>query len=322
MLMSKTNSSIDCAKLFLSLYVVTIHTGIVSLISNKDIYNFCYLTIATAVPFFFVTSSFLFWSKNKNVESSKELKSAVLRYMIRIWILYTIWFLLYIPIFWVHDGRSVQEQIQYLILKYFVIVGNGHLWYLWASLVGVPFVALLHCKNIRPLFVLLIGVLLFILSRIYYHFAPNPHSFLHLIYQSDYVFVYGICASIAYSSIGYYIASKGVQTGKRLLLCVFVLGYIIGFVDRQPLVSIGLLLISYALFQLVSTVNIKLSDTISKRIRCMSTFIYCSHLYILHNVYSETNPCTTYILTLCLCLFAAYIFSILKERINFLKYLV
>ena len=73
----KTNyNSIDVIKVCMSVLVVATHTGLFSLIYDKEFANTLINSLAIKVPFFFVASGFLVWYKIGN--SSIDVKKAKL----------------------------------------------------------------------------------------------------------------------------------------------------------------------------------------------------------------------------------------------------
>ena len=149
---NKTYYALDIAKFISALFVICIHTGPFIDI-NTDL-NFVVVQIISriAVPFFFVSSGFLFFNKIDFSRSWKDQDNIfrLRNYMIRLFKIYCIWTLLYLPFTIIllrarEDGMYMHSILQYL-RDFFINGSYYHLWFLPALLLAVPFVYLIIGK--------------------------------------------------------------------------------------------------------------------------------------------------------------------------------
>ena len=88
----KKYNSIDLFKIFMAVFVVAIHTQ--PFIEKK--YYLYSLIIRSAVPFFFMCSGYLLYSKIE--VSNDDYRIVILNYVKKIAQLYLIWSIIYLPI--------------------------------------------------------------------------------------------------------------------------------------------------------------------------------------------------------------------------------
>lgn len=144
-------TGIDYLKLVASLMVVAIHTGIPY-----------YLEVAfrVAVPFFFISSSFLFWYKKKNL----------LEFVKRMALLYLAWFVIEIPfVYHKFADSSIFEFLKGLLFSNTFFAS----WYIIASIESMALLVLLS-KWLNNRILLLIGI-------IFYCFAASGGGYYGLL---------------------------------------------------------------------------------------------------------------------------------------------
>ena len=165
----KKYNAIDIAKLICSFLVIAIHIkpfgatdNNILIYINDGIQNFI---ARIAVPFFFISSGYFLYkksSKNKyNAYYSKK-------YIIRVFKLYIIWTIIYLPLslfylFRVNNVDVFQTLLGYL--KKCALVGSyTHLWYLHALIVSVIIISVFLKCRVNPKIIILISFILYIIG--------------------------------------------------------------------------------------------------------------------------------------------------------------
>ena len=117
----KMNGTIDIVKLLMAILVIGIHTEPFSFNFWLDKgFGIC---TRLCVPFFFVTSAYFYWRKEKSAKS----------FLSRIVLLYVIWSVIYLPF----DIPVLREMSIPQLLHRFLWAGNEHgLWYLCGTIIG------------------------------------------------------------------------------------------------------------------------------------------------------------------------------------------
>lgn len=130
---SKDDAKYDLAKFFLSLFVLAIHANL----SPMTLYPW----LRTAVPLFFIMSSFFLFSKISNVSADKH-KGILKKFVARNLQLYVCWFIILLPIT-VYIRRKLYFSHGFwknilTIIKSFLF-GSTFVasWYIMASIIGV-----------------------------------------------------------------------------------------------------------------------------------------------------------------------------------------
>lgn len=132
--MNQNYNAIDVAKFLLSFLVVSIHISIFP--SNKELSSFFTLCLARiAVPFFFICSGYLFFSRDNS-----QSVQALWRVMKRIGILFIGWTAVFMIILFF--TKFIHEEDPFLALfhgsiRFFLLNPFVHLWYLPAVMIGV-----------------------------------------------------------------------------------------------------------------------------------------------------------------------------------------
>ena len=157
----KMNGAIDIAKILMAILVIGIHT-------EPFGFNFWLdkgfgIVTRLCVPFFFVTSAYFFWNKEKSA----------MTFLKRIVLLYVVWSIIYLPF----DISKLKEMSLPQLLNRFLWAGNEHaLWYLCGTIIGfIITYALL--KILKPKYVLIIAIFLLVIGTLKSTYSTAISSF-------------------------------------------------------------------------------------------------------------------------------------------------
>lgn len=320
----KNYNSLDIGKFIAALFVVAIHANPFSgLLKTILIGGFARL----AVPFFFIVSSFLFFSRNPDGK-------ALLHFLKRILLLYFFWGIFAIPIFYIYHtppyGSSI--TIGQFIVSFFIGSTYPGSWFL---------MALMQCVVIIWFLSRFFGNKLMIaFSLICFFLSIAPPSYI--IYSELISNMKGIwMPNLIYIAMGKVIAEAKVEnkiakTIVNILLIAVVALKIIWevvasgdlyyhFVDDLLLVpSVFLLLV----FLLENEIHFSLPY---KTLRKMSTMFYLSHFtfvaivaFFLHHIIGVDAAFLRYLLVLCCCVGLYFVLDGLRKIKGFgwIKYML
>lgn len=270
----KTNGTIDIIKLILAFLVVGIHTEPFSKIFWAD-KGFAVIT-RICVPFFFVASAYFYWKKEKSP----------FQYLKRIFILYLIWTIIYLPF----DIQDLSAMSVLEILKRFFWSGNVHaLWYLYGSIIGFIIVFVL-LKFLSPKTVFAISIIFLIIGCAKSTWSPLIVKYLHFEIPDVLGVRNGLYYAFPYMSLGMLIAKRK-ESGLGIVKWKYIIGLLISVVflfaesyvfvikmkTDTTILWISVLPMTYFFFMLSLNTNIQISKSVSLFFRKASTLIYVSH---------------------------------------------
>lgn len=137
---------LDLAKFIAAILIIILHTSPFS--SYSSILNFGFRSIVTiiAVPFFFITSGFLFFTK---INSIKEDKGVYFKnYLKRLGIMYLLWsavYFIFVATDWIRNGVAPMDILQY-VKRFFFEGSFATIWFLPALMTAISIVYLLRKK--------------------------------------------------------------------------------------------------------------------------------------------------------------------------------
>lgn len=276
------------------------------------------------VPFFFVCSSYLYFSQ-KDADKLEKAK----RYVLRIFTLYLLWSIVYLPF----DIEKLAHIDFLSLLDRFLWSGNDHaLWYLCGSIVG--FLILFFLKKIikSEKVIMVIAFLLLLVGCLKSTWAPLTESIIKREVVDLWGSRNGLFYAFPYYSLGMIIAHEKEQPNLRklilgfsismLLLIVESIVFVVVFHTDATILWISVLPLSYFFFKIVR--SIQLPDKckqIAKFCRNMSTVVYTSHHLFLY-LFSDMKY-VPYFLVVSICSLAtAFVVVYLsrKRLFNWLKY--
>lgn len=315
--------SIDIMKFIMALFVVTIHCYIVNEIQIDWLKQICTSIIYSAVPFFYVTSSYLLFRhiqyKGNQIINQSAFKSKLNKYWRHIAKMYILWFIIYhikdIKSLFIHPFESSIS-----ITKDLLFWGCGHLWYLWGLLLVLPIIYV-TLRYLKPLTIVIIGFGLICIFRLYSHFGSveNPmwwQTPLVYMWQGHVFNVFGICYAWAFISVGILMVTteKWKQITNKYLYIILISSLIICCIDTGS-VSIGYQPVAFVLVALCLRWNINSESFFLKHCRDVSTYIYLIHGFVISLSCTITDtPITKWILSLTISFIIALLISIIKKK--------
>lgn len=280
----KTNyNSIDVIKVCMSVLVVATHTGLFSLIHNKELADTLINSLAIKVPFFFVASGFLVWYKIGN--SSIDVKKAKLRRWInKTFRLYIVWTIVYLPFTiygFYYDGVPVLKSLVVFIRNVLLIGQNflsWPLWYLLGMLVAGVITYLIVVVWKRKMTVLYVVATLFAISGVLLDYC-NEHMYMQTITEPYYKLFQttrnGFFEGLPYITIGMAIASGHVIRSKAVLSVLFLGSFALHMFG----IKLATFAAVYALFSVVLSFDLpNRNDSFYANCRLTSTIIYFVHM--------------------------------------------
>lgn len=290
---------IDVMRLIMAFVVIMIHKPFVP--PSNPFLKFIVENIvgATAVPFFFMVSAFLFFKK---AEKNSDDKAVFWNFEKRLLILYVFWTIVYIPSNMIKfygigfEGMSFKLFVSGLIQiakNFFLSTSFVHLWYVNTLMISVAAVYFMR-KRLSSRTTLLISLAVFICSNLvpmifsYVPFAESLWNIVPTVVINT--FQKGLlCVSVGMCMADFRECSKKSEIIFVTVAFLTMVGFsAITYKIRNALIdTISLLLVficSAAIFLLCR--DIKLKDSgVYKTIRSYSSIIYFSHLLMMSEIF-------------------------------------
>lgn len=160
--------SIDIAKIIMSILIVAGHTNAGYPYNSLFKFFLRYLT-TIAVPFFFMSASFLFFNKYKESYNSRDrLKKFVFR-NIKLYIVWQIMIVLCCCVQWILTGQNYKELLGEYFLEIIILAKRGHLWFVHTLVISVCLINLLN-KWVHPVGVCKLFLTTFLLGALMNNF--------------------------------------------------------------------------------------------------------------------------------------------------------
>lgn len=334
--MGKNYCSIDLFKFIASILVVVIHTR--PFYSDADVNYYVTSFCRIAVPFFFIATSFFFFSKE-----NPDIK----RYTKRLLDLYIIWFFIEIPIvykrFFVDYDNSFPFQIINLIRS--LIFGNTWRasWFIMACILSVNAIYWLSKKmnNLKLLIVGTLGYLLALACSSYNNvldlYINDNMRYIHATVSSLFTPANSFIVALLYVVLGKiiaeYIRKNQIKIGMSsniilLLVSGVLLGREVYLIKRNITTLINdaylfLPLFTFLEFILLLKINIYIPSVVSRYLRSISILVYILHTvfayYINHILGFEPYGELLFVVTLFESVLFAFLIVALSNRLPLLK---
>lgn len=336
-------NAVDVMKFIGALLVICIHTNPLILLNPELNFDLSFSLARVAVPFYFLTSSFLFFRKFRVPHGSNpEAAGRLIRYLKRIGWIYLVWAALYVPVavldLYKDQNLGLQSLAIYVIgypVRFIFFGGYEHLWYLPALMVSIGLVWLL-LKRFRPGFVVVLGSLFYAFAALgdsWYQWTisryPAAEPIFHQVFTSYGTTRSGVLSGFLMVALGAFIALGSVRPGKwwglpaatslGLVLAesryVMEHGYARGY-------DVQFALVPAALFLFLFLAGLPLKDRkIYRYLRDSSILIYCSHLAFRAALPREMDNLERFLLVTGLSVGFSVLVLILGERprMGFLK---
>lgn len=289
--MKKSLESIDLAKFVASILIFSMHCDLLSDYKFASIIP--QLLARWGVPFFFICSSYFLFRKSVGLLNIDD--DVIRKYILRIFLLYTVWFIYNIPNF-VYMRLYQQDILS--IITWLILFKNSILsstftasWYLSSSIFSAWLIFALskkfHTKDL--IMITFIPYLICVTTSVYKGILPyslrNIFDFL--------CFPLNIFNGCFYFSIGKYIAENEKQIinkiNKKQALMGFAIFHLLFFaeifiskyfkINGETDVGFFTIFISASLFLFCLQTNIKVKNSLL--LRKLSTIIYCSQANVL-----------------------------------------
>lgn len=299
-------TTIDFAKFIFSILVVYLHVPAFLTFSEKVNY-FVTLPCKIAVPFFFLCSSYFLFKKIEDCKSMAEEKLVIKSYMKRlgkIWIKWSILYLVYRLL--IMGGHIGQDIIDIKILLYYIRVLvqdfifrgiSEHLWYLPATIVGTFIVYFIRKKKGWLFSWSITGALLLVglIGNSYNFLLPDNIQGVYKFIMSIILTTRnGVFWAPIFILMGSFIADKGIDAfhikKTSMVLVVSISGLILEgiliFTNAEQLTYLDMMFflvpLTFALFIILTHVNLRISNRLARRMRDMSLSIYLIHPLVLY----------------------------------------
>lgn len=323
--MQRSYHTIDLMKMVAAILVVAIHSQPFSGMAEVVVIN---LFARMAVPFFFMTSAFFFFRKPKEQQNWRL-------YVKRLAILYLFWFIIEIPITFLHafiePETSLGVNAITFVRNFFLGSTFSGSWFIMALMECVPLIFFLSRKiSFRTLF--MTGILLYVivvLSTYYVALLPATFEQMVAVYYKylGHIEMTWMSAFI-FCLIGKFIAEHETEIMKLKGINIMVgLFFILALLEVFTVDSINPPIVNDFYFMLVPLVGTLFVFFLKHeiclpldyiRLRAYSTIFYFSHFifvfcFVLLNKHIlPVNPLLKYNLVLFLCYLTAkgmYCFS-------------
>lgn len=333
---------IDILKFVISIFVVAIHTLPPGFALRP--------VLRTAVPLFFIITSYLFFTKQSTLYSCAERRAGLIKYVKRILTLYLFWFVVLLPItISMHEwyGDFNVFKIYDIVRSFFFGSTFGASWFLIASLIGVSTIWYLTEKKVADKWIIAVGAVIYgmccLLSNYYNALTriPNLERLYH-VYTFFFTEPYNsFPVSLLFVGIGKYLANHELHLPYKTLVAFSILFLLTSYMEFYLARHYGLVHkndcffslppLCVCMFMLVGQSKLSEVKYDTSRLRAYSTIVYCSHMsfaYELRKLYkpmdigSEWKSAALFFSVLALTLVLSYMLLKLERRyrVRLLKY--
>lgn len=337
----KQNDTFDIMKALMAIMITIIH--IIALNKLGILGTFVFPVLRTAVPLFFMISSYLFFSKISIIETYEERKKYLLKAVKRNLQLYLLWFIILSPItFYIRNYFKNGFFNGILTIVWSFITGSTFIasWYIMALIIGLTIIFYLANKfDNKSIFILSILIYTFCVLLSNYGDLPLMHVFHNMLaYWTPYN---SFTAGIIWIVAGKMFAENedlfyfGARKQKLVILSAVILLYLeqtlIVYLKCSHTNDFYFMLVPLCLALFASFLKMDLKSSRAKKLRAFSTITYCLHasfakvpslLFLILGLPVGTFPISIikWILTIITCVLATFIIVKL-EKIRILKWL-
>ena len=142
----KQSNSIDLTKFLCAILIIIIHTDPFSSYSGALTFGLRNCIATVAVPFFFITSGYLFSKKQSLLLTNQEKNAHFVKWLTRVCLMYLFWsavYFVFVVIKWCMQGFTFNLVLIY-IKDFFLNGSYSTIWYLLATLTGGLILGLLR----------------------------------------------------------------------------------------------------------------------------------------------------------------------------------
>ena len=212
----KQYSALDLAKFIAAVLIIILHTNPFSSYSTAISFGFRSIITVIAVPFFFLTSGFLFCKKLNSLkdEEKSEYFKKYFKRLVSMYLFWSVLYFIFVAIGWARNGVVLMDVLQYV--KRFIFEGSySTLWFLPALMTAVTVVYLLHKKvSYDKIFLMAIPFYVFACFGSSYYGISEKLPILSTCYDIYFSFFDTIKNGILFGWI--YVALGGVLSEKEV----------------------------------------------------------------------------------------------------------
>lgn len=244
-----------------------------------------------AVPTFFIISGYFLFQKVKpGVKDATVIK----KYLFKIFRMYLIWSLIYLPIEWynwIHGDVGITEAVLKYIQMFFFSSSTAQLWYLPALLTACLLVwfAYTHGMKIWQILIVSFGLLLigYVGDNWYLNEMLSHPTYLKLLEYNKYFLTMrnGLFYGTFYVSVGLWFAKHTWRPNRYLAAAGAVFFIALMYFEIFRIHNTNIIITAapavICLFVAASAVEGK-PRPIYRRLRAMSVWIYFSHFYFFY----------------------------------------
>ncbi|MGN0468831.1 MAG: acyltransferase family protein [Acutalibacteraceae bacterium] len=326
-------NSIDLVKFIASIFVIGIHTQISSVIQIDFFKNFVDSIFEFAVPFFFVSSGFLLYKFSSSYENLTKRAGRTALKFAKIYLLLTA---LYMPLtvigYYTNGLSAIKAAIDFVLT--FLFAGENYyswqLWYLLAAAVGMALIYLLLKMKLKVEHIFAFSAVMFVLGNVllYLHSGGADIAVVELYFKIFLRTQNGLFVGMFWLSLGLLIAKCQDKIKTTVYAVSFAAGTVGIVIDAVHSLSCFknafLVLFCFGVFGLVLRMKIPKSNTVSKKLRELSTLIYYVHMYfvalfrlvIFRSQGDEYNCILLFVCVFALSLAASWAYLSIKAKIH------
>ncbi len=291
----------DYAKMVMAFLVVGIHTSARTGNSHVEFFIESWLG-RFAVPLFFCIAGYFLFSKVSDARTLTPSDSKIVwKYCVRVFRMYVVWTLIYLlpqGYTWMHDGVTVRDILIYI--EYTIIRGDSyvHLWYLSSLCMAVFLIwALNHRLSRGQIFCVSAALFLFGLIWLPHHYLVESFVDSHAVTANLKLLLNrflgwprnGTFFGFIFVMLGVLLAKQKKYPSKKVSVSMAILFALLSFAEvawiyrmhdyKEVYCALQLSLVpaTYFIFCALRTKTVTAKRINPKILRLSSTFIYCIH---------------------------------------------
>ncbi len=344
----KQYRTVDLFKFICALLIIVLHTAPFASYSKVLTFGLRNIVTVVAVPFFFVASGFIAFSKINSLETECEKNKYMVKHTKRLVLMYVIWsaiYFVFVVTNWIQKGFKGIYILEY-IRDFFFEGSFSTIWFLPAVLTATLLVFFLRKKlSYKTIFLIAIPFYVFtLLGSSYYGLIDNV-PVIGDIYDAYYSFFdtikNGVCFGFIYVALGAYIAQnkdnikiKNSHSIIAIALCWVLLAIeefgvaYFGWNDKG--VDTVIMLVPMSFFMMILAINLELpgSDKFYLMCRKYSLLMFLVQRIpltiidrFMGNTIISTNSIIYFVVVLAATMLLSFAIIKLSERLKALKYL-
>lgn len=328
----------DIVKFIMALMIVAIHSNLFPMV--------LYPWLRLAVPMFFIISSYFFFGSLQKLETDKEKKQRLWKYIKRNLILYGFWFVALLPytlyIRKYFEGGVISGIFKFIKALLFASTFPVS-WYIQASIVAVT-VIFFASKKIKNRYLLLFSALIycFAVLRSSYWSDIKDITFIKTVYKGyQFIFaspVFNASSAFIWIVIGKLFAEEKIRIKNIFAITGLLLSSALLYGEWLAVRTLNssidndcyffLIPTAFFAFQIIRSIKVSPSG-ITNFLGKSSTLIYVTHMpaitlisLLLNRLFSVNDNILVFVAVVILCTIGSYIvFKLEKSRIfRWLKY--